>query len=84
MAAGDLTVNGSAASGVTVVDGRTVLFDIAALEAGDGQYDIGLAGGMVEDFLGTGNDLAELGFTLDATSPVVTASTLSSAPTCGA
>src|SRR5690606_2436937 len=37
-AAGDLTVNGAPASGVSFVDGRTLRFDVASLAAGETDY----------------------------------------------
>ena len=72
LGASDLTINGSPATGVTVVDGRTLVFDIASLEAGDITYAVSIAAGAVDDLQGDPNDAFSLVFTLDTTGPVVT------------
>ena len=74
--ASDLTIDSGPATGVTVVDGRTLEFDIASLEAGDGVYNVSIAAGALEDLQGNPNDPFAMIFTLDTTGPVVTSSSI--------
>ena len=74
--AADLTVNGTPATELTVVDGNTLRFDIAAAHTGDGAYTIHLAADAMQDLLGTDSNAFALDFTLDTTSPAVTASSI--------
>jgi subtilase family serine protease len=70
--ASDLTVNGLPASSVAIVDGRTLIFDVADLEDEDGTYEVNMAAGAIESLRGTGNEAFTLTFQLDTTAPVVT------------
>ncbi|TVS19950.1 MAG: hypothetical protein EA424_06450, partial [Planctomycetaceae bacterium] len=74
--AADLTVNGTPADGVTVVDGDTLLFDITGALDADGVYTVALAADVMENLFGSGNTALSLSFTLDTTSPVVTTSSI--------
>ena len=73
---GDVTVNGSPATGVTLIDASTVEFDIAGLNAGDGSYVVRLAAASVNDLRGNGNVAYDVGFRLDTTGPVVISSSI--------
>src|SRR5262249_42784229 len=73
----DLTVNGAPATGVTVIDARTVDFNIAGLNAGDGTYTVQLAAGAVTDLAGNASSAYTATFRVDATAPVVAASSVS-------
>ncbi len=76
VAAEDLTVNGNPAVSVTVVDGRTLRFDIGSLNSGDGPYAVEIAVDAVSSVSQVGNDAFALGFILDATGPTVLTSSL--------
>ena len=69
----DLTVNGVAASAVTVVDGRTVEFTIAGAADGERRYDVAIAAGALTSLDGTPSGAFTSTFTLDASAaaPVV-------------
>ncbi|NLX56992.1 MAG: S8 family serine peptidase [Planctomycetaceae bacterium] len=77
----DLTVNGLPAASVMVVDGNTLVFDLAGTHTGDGPYMLELAAGALQDVAGVDNAAFELGFTLDTTSPVVMASSIAAGAT---
>ncbi|MBX9580456.1 MAG: S8 family serine peptidase, partial [Gemmataceae bacterium] len=68
--AGDLTVDGVAATGVTVVDGDTVVFDLPG-GLGDGLHTLTIAAGSILDLQGTPVDEFTRTFTVDATLPTV-------------
>jgi methionine-rich copper-binding protein CopC len=74
--AGDLTVNGSPATGVTIVDAQTARFDIGALAAGDGDYVASLAAGSVTGIHANASAAFSLNFALDAAGPQVTSSSI--------
>ena len=74
--ASDLTVNGVAASGVTVVDSDTLVFYIANTAAGDGLYTVEIASGALSSFSGKLLQGFSATFDSDATAPRVTASSL--------
>jgi subtilase family serine protease/methionine-rich copper-binding protein CopC/type 1 glutamine amidotransferase len=74
--AGDLTVNGTPADRVTVIDGNTLEFDITGSHTGDGPYTIEVAQDVLENLFASANTAFSLSFTLDTTSPVVTASSI--------
>lgn len=74
--ASDLTINGVAADGVTIIDGDTLQFDIALSEPADGGYTFELTEGVLTGIDGSGNALFSMTLTLDTTSPVVVSSSL--------
>ncbi len=76
ISANDLTINGTPASDVRVIDGQTVEFVIASTKSGDGSYLLRLAPGVMSNVAGVANDDFALTFTLDATSPTVVATNL--------
>ncbi len=69
--AGDLTINGVAAHAVTIVDGRTLVFDIAGLADAEGSYAIALAAGRLDDAGGTAVTAFASAFRVDRTPPTV-------------
>ncbi|MBC8218364.1 MAG: pre-peptidase C-terminal domain-containing protein, partial [Planctomycetes bacterium] len=76
--AADLTANGAAADSATVIDANTLLFDISSSDSGDGGYALALAADGIQSVSGAGNAAFSLSFTVDTTSPVVTASSIDS------
>ena len=76
VAAADVMVEGQGASSVTVLDGTHLVFDVAALNQGDGSYNVTIADGALTSVGGA--PVQALGFTFnaDATYPTVVASTL--------
>lgn len=73
VAPGDLLLNGVAASGVRSVDGNTLEFDIAGLNAGNGTYTVSLAAGALTSVSGTPLSAFVATFTADVAGPKVTA-----------
>lgn len=71
--AADLTVNGQAALGVTLLDPYTLRFDITGLVAADGAYTLELAEGAVNDLQNSGNAAFARGFIYDIGMPTITA-----------
>ena len=72
--ASDLTVNGTPATGLTVVDGDTAIFTIAAL--GTGTHTIAIAAGAVQDLQQTNLSAFSSTFSVDQTPPRVIASSI--------
>lgn len=71
--ASDLSVNGSPANGFTIVDGRTIDFDISSANVGDGSYSMQIAAGALSDVSGNSNSAFSSTFNLDSTPPTVVA-----------
>lgn len=74
----DLTINGQAATGVSILGPDRLRFDLAQLELvrQDGDYLLEILAGAFSDAAGRPVAGWALGFTLDTTLPVVTGSTL--------
>ncbi len=66
----DLTINGVAGSGLTLIDGNTVSFTLPE-DLGEGEYRIQIAAGALLDVQGTPIDAFELTFYVDQTPPTV-------------
>lgn len=64
------------ATAVTLIDGRTLQFSIAALVSGDGVYGVSLAAGSLTSVSGTPLDAFEATFALDTTGPVVVSTSI--------
>ncbi|NQV31708.1 MAG: DUF4347 domain-containing protein, partial [Phycisphaeraceae bacterium] len=76
VAAADLIVNGGPADSVTVVDSHTLRFDISSAGPGDGLYTLVIASDTLQNLQGAVNTEFLLSFAVDATPPVVVASTI--------
>ncbi|MBL8338417.1 MAG: Ig-like domain-containing protein, partial [Rhodoferax sp.] len=76
--AGDLLVNGQAASGVLQVDGNTLRFDVSGLVTGDGAYTLEIAAAALTGASGSDNAAFTRSFFVDNTRPTVTASSVAS------
>jgi hypothetical protein len=74
--AADLTVDGVAATSVTVVDQDTLRFDIAGTAQGDGVYSVQIAEGALTSLSGKALSAFSASFDFDATAPWVTASSV--------
>ena len=74
--AADLTINGSPATGVTILDARTARFNIGGLVGVDGLYTVALEAGVVGDTRGNTNLAFAFEFSLDTSKPVVIASSI--------
>jgi len=72
--AGDLTVDGTPATGFAVVDGRSVRFDLPALS--DGVHDVAIAAGAILDVQGTPVEAYAGQFEVDVTAPWVAAASI--------
>ena len=72
--AGDLTVNGTPATGLTVVDGNTAIFTIPAV--GNGTHTIAIAAGAVQDLQQTSLSAFSSTFSVDQTPPRVISSSI--------
>ena len=75
LAASDLTVNGVAATGFSVVDYNTVAFTLPA-GTGDGTYTVAVAAGAVSDIHGTPLQAYGGQFTVDSVAPRVIGSSI--------
>lgn len=71
--AADLTVNGQAALGVTLLDPYTLRFDITGLVDADDTYTLELAEGAVNDLQNSGNAAFSRAFIYDIGMPTITA-----------
>ncbi|MDP2106481.1 MAG: Ig-like domain-containing protein, partial [Desulfobulbaceae bacterium] len=72
LSADDLTVNGVAATAVTVIDGNTLEFDISSADIGPDQvYTVSIAAGALQSVSGAGLEEYNAFFTTDQTPPVV-------------
>jgi subtilase family serine protease/methionine-rich copper-binding protein CopC len=76
LSAAALTVNGVPASDVSVIDGRTLEFSIAATNSGDGAYMVEIASGALMNLDGNPISHFARSFTLDSTAPTVIASSV--------
>lgn len=74
--AADLTVDGAAASAVTIVDAQTLRFDLTGTAHGDALYHVALAAGSLTSLSGAPLAAFSATFDSDATSPGVTSSSL--------
>ncbi len=72
--AGDLTVDGVPATGVTVVDGNTVIFSID--EPDEGTHEVRIAAGALVDLQGTPLDEFTSHYAIDLTPPTIVASSI--------
>ncbi|MEZ6137701.1 MAG: pre-peptidase C-terminal domain-containing protein [Pirellulaceae bacterium] len=72
----DLRVNGSPATGVTIIDGSRLEFDIASLAGGDGVYTVTISPGAITSVSGEPIQFFSSTFDADTTSPTVIASSL--------
>ncbi|MCY2931026.1 MAG: pre-peptidase C-terminal domain-containing protein, partial [Planctomycetota bacterium] len=72
--AGDLMVDGLAATGVSLADGDTAIFTLPSL--GEGSHTFSLAAGAFVDVQGTPVSATSAGFIIDLTAPRVIASSL--------
>ncbi|WP_270934322.1 CARDB domain-containing protein [Falsiroseomonas oryzae] len=70
--ASDLVLTSGTTTGVTLIDGRTLVFDVT-IPAVDGLVNWSLPAGAVSDLQGQGNIVSSGGFFLDLTAPEVTA-----------
>ncbi|OGV75042.1 MAG: hypothetical protein A3K18_14425 [Lentisphaerae bacterium RIFOXYA12_64_32] len=75
VSASSLTVNGIAATGVSIVDGDSLLLDIAAADQGDATYTVTLAEGAASSVSGDALSAFSATFTVDRAGPRVTAQT---------
>ena len=73
--ASDLTVDGVAATGLSIVDGDTVTFNLPTV-TGDGTHTVAVAAGAILDVQGTPIQAYTGHFTLDQTPPRVVASSI--------
>ena len=74
--AADLAINGSPATGVTIIDGDTAEFQVASLNTGDGVYNVAIADGAVTSLGGQPLAAFASSFDADSTNPRVIASSL--------
>ncbi len=75
--ASDLTVNGIAATSMTVLDARTVVFNIADADMGPGAYNVAIAGGAVRSITGEPLQAFNASFTVDVQPPTVVSQSIS-------
>ncbi len=76
MDATDLLVNGVAADSVTVVDSDTLQFSIVGANSGDGIYNVTIDANALTSVTGKFVEAFAASFDVEATSPVVTASSI--------
>jgi hypothetical protein len=76
VAATDLTINGQPATGVTIVDAKTLRFDITGLVKSDGLYRVEIAAGSILALSGTPVSSFTTTFDSDKTNPKVTESSI--------
>lgn len=72
----DFTVGGVPADSVTIVDGRTLQFDITSANHGDGLYEVVIAAGTLTSVSGAPAEEFVATFDSDATVPFVVASSI--------
>jgi hypothetical protein len=75
-AAADVTVNGVPADSLTVIDGRTLEFDISSANTGDGTYLIEIAPGALQSVSGQAVEGFSATVSVDGTGPIVTSSSI--------
>ena len=63
-------------AGWSIVDGRTIAFDISNITGGDGDYAVNIAAGAFTSIDGTPVDALSTGYSLDTTPPQVTSATV--------
>jgi len=76
LAAGDVTLNGVIVTDFSAVDADTIRLGIGAVSTGDGAYTVSIAAGALTNLQNTGNTAYALNFSLDASAPQVTASSV--------
>lgn len=77
----DLRINGLPAAAVEFIDGRTLEFDIADANVGDGAYSLSISVGAISSLRGAPVAAITRSFTVDAISPTVIASTVATGAT---
>jgi hypothetical protein len=76
--AGDLVVNGTPASSVTIIDADTLVFGIAGANTGDGLYTATIAAGAVTSLSGIPLNPFSATFNFDQTSPSIVSRSVNS------
>ena len=79
--AGDLTIDGIPADSVTIVDGRTLDFAIAAANQGDGLYTAAISTGAISSLAGSPLAAFSATYDADATNPTIVSSSINQSDT---
>ncbi|MCA9246941.1 MAG: hypothetical protein KDA42_07490, partial [Planctomycetales bacterium] len=79
--AGDVRVSGVPASDVTIVDSRTLEFDISAADSGDGTFSVEIQSDSMTDLRGASIAPVAFSFHVDTTAPEILAATIDYAAT---
>ncbi len=75
--AGDLTVNGNPAAGLTLIEADRVNFDISSLVTDEGYYYVEIGSAVLKDIHGKDNETWALSFIFDTTYPEVAETSIS-------